>query len=196
MHSHLVVESLDLSQLIHSNSANINRVREIKILVRGDDLTMVEDFVSQRFQSGPAILAVELDSEIFIFAARIVTGSEEDPTHAIVLSMFLVQLPDQTRGARSRNEAIEADIDVLDPVSSGHLDDDLRGDIIIVAAISGNHKGMTAVVLFLEREEYALHKVLKVVRLLEDLDFLTETTSTRLLVLVSSCLDCRHFKLL
>jgi hypothetical protein len=68
----------------------------------------------------------------------------------------------------------------------------LSGDIIIVAAISGNNEGFTAVVLFLEREEDALHKVLKVVRLLEDLDFLTETTGTRFLVLVGSRFDYRH----
>jgi hypothetical protein len=42
-----VVEALNLPQLMHCNLANINRDRELKVVVRLDDLTMVEDLVCE-----------------------------------------------------------------------------------------------------------------------------------------------------
>ena len=81
-----------------------------------------------------------------------------------------------------------ADVDLSDAVGGSDLDDLLDCDVVVVSAVAGNDEGLSDIVdlrsLLVEGIEDGLNEVLEVVRLGEDLDFLSEAASAWLLILV------------
>lgn len=58
------------------------------------DFRLIKDFFGDTLKRWSTILAVELDSEIFIWTTRVVTSTKNDASKAIACFVILVQLSD------------------------------------------------------------------------------------------------------
>ena len=132
------------SQMMGCNLRNIN-IFDIHNIIALYYSALFEYLVSNSFDSGSAIRLVEFDAEVFVWAAWIVTGSEEDST-AAGIRMILVQLPDNSRPTWRSNDAVDTDDEFRDSISCCHLYNELNGHIIVESAIACDHHGFTFVV--------------------------------------------------
>mmetsp|Transcript_4499 Transcript_4499/g.14428 ORF Transcript_4499/g.14428 Transcript_4499/m.14428 type:complete len:593 (-) Transcript_4499:147-1925(-) len=129
--------------------------------------------VGHLLRRGAAVLAVVLDAEVVVRAARVVGGRADEAAKG-----------DEARAARADHggrrgrgeEAVGTAPDVAHAVGEGHLDDDLDGLVVPVAAVAGDDEGaaLHGDVEVLQGVEDALHIVVQVRILHEDLCLLAE----------------------
>ena len=76
------------------------------------------------------------------------------------------------------------DVNLSNSVGESYLNCDLGGNIVVVSTVTGDDEGFTLVLRFWKSVENGLDEVLKIMFLGEDLDFLSESTSSWLLILI------------
>jgi len=153
------------------------------------DLRLSKNFFGDTLKRWSTILAVELDSEIFIWATRVVTGAENDASKAIACFVILVQLSDHSGYSWGREEAVLADIDFFDAVADGDFDDSLSSYVVVISTISRHYKGFANILGFRKGIENRLYEIFEVVLLFEDLHLFPEATCSGLLVVIGSRLN-------
>mmetsp|Transcript_12216 Transcript_12216/g.32856 ORF Transcript_12216/g.32856 Transcript_12216/m.32856 type:complete len:553 (+) Transcript_12216:728-2386(+) len=151
-------------------------------LVLADRFGVGEDGLCDLLRGRAAVLAVELDAEVLVQAARVVRGGQDETAEGHEAALAV---PNDGTCRRGAQQAVIADPDVLHAIPHRHLDDDLDGLVVPVAAIATHHQRATleADAIRLEGIEGALHEVLQVVFLHEDLRLLAEAGGAGLLAL-------------
>ena len=122
----------------------------------------------------PAVADVVLDPEIFVRAAGIVAGRQDQPAECLALA-------NQAGRSRGGQQPVLADHDSPEPIRRGHLQDDLHRGPVVVAAVAADHQGLALEAL--EHVEHRLDEVLEIVRLPENLDLLAQARGAGALVL-------------
>jgi len=67
-----------------------------------------------------------------------------------------------------------SNVDLSHAIANSDLNDRLRGDVVVVAAVAGHDERLADVFRLRQRVEDGLHEVLEVVGLLEHLNLLSE----------------------
>lgn len=87
------------------------------------------------FRSWTTVRAIKLDTEIFVWSARVVTGREDHATHAI-----LIHSPDKVGNRRSREKSILTNKYLSDAVGKGDLNDLMNRSFVIISSVTSNNK--------------------------------------------------------
>lgn len=103
---------------------------------------------------------------------RVMTSGQQNTTSSLPLS-------NDVRSSRRAQDAIVSDNELLDPIRSSNLRNDLCDLWVPKSAITANNQ-CTSLDAFRDREERCCYKGLGVVGLLKDLDLLSETGTTLL----------------
>lgn len=114
--------------------AKVNGDWVAESFVASDSLAMVEYPVCEGLKRGASVLAVELDAEVLVLPAGVVARGQQNAADALV-RVGLVQLADDGRGCRRRDEPVEADHQLCHAVSGRHIDNRLDGHVVVVAAV-------------------------------------------------------------
>mmetsp|Transcript_82281 Transcript_82281/g.172295 ORF Transcript_82281/g.172295 Transcript_82281/m.172295 type:complete len:368 (-) Transcript_82281:103-1206(-) len=151
-------------------------------LVFRDGLGAGEDGFGDLLWRRAAVLAIELDAEILVQAARVVRGREDEATEGHEASL---SVSDHGACGGGAEQTVLADPDGLDTVRHCHLDDGLDCGGVVVSAVSGNNEGaaLDLDAIFLQGVEGALNEVVEIVLLHEDLGLLSEAGGAGLLAL-------------
>ena len=96
---------------------------------------LMVDRTGDAFRGRPAIGNIELDAKIFINAAGVVAGRQDDA------AIGLVQ-PDQMRCRRRGQQAISADDQFSGTIGCRHFDDGLDRRVVEKTAVTTKHKGL------------------------------------------------------
>mmetsp|Transcript_4609 Transcript_4609/g.13026 ORF Transcript_4609/g.13026 Transcript_4609/m.13026 type:complete len:292 (+) Transcript_4609:1395-2270(+) len=127
-----------------------------------------------------AVLAVVLDAEVVVDAARIVRSGADEATEG---HEALAMAPDDRRGRRRGQKSASSAPYGAHTVREGHLDDDLDRLTVPITSVAADDKGTALDGNFhvLQRVEDALYVVGQIVLSHEDLGLLPEARRPRLL---------------
>ena len=106
---------------------------QLNNFVLRDGLGPLEDLVGDILRSGTTIRYVVFDTEVVVWSAGVMRGSQEDTTIGLVL-------PDDIRRGGGRKNSVGADDKLRDLVCGGDLDDDLDGLWREITTIATNHE--------------------------------------------------------
>mmetsp|Transcript_100772 Transcript_100772/g.289296 ORF Transcript_100772/g.289296 Transcript_100772/m.289296 type:complete len:315 (-) Transcript_100772:30-974(-) len=167
---------------VATSSLDVDVGEGVADLVLLDRLGVGEDALRDLLRGGAAVLAVELDAEVLVDAAGVVRGGQDEAAEG---NEAALAIPDDGAGRRGAQQAVVADPDGLHAVRHRHLDDDVGGLVVPIAAITAHHQSATLEgdAIRLQGVESALHEVVQVVLLHEDLRLLAQAGGARLLAL-------------
>ncbi len=148
--------------------------------VRGYFPGMGEDRLGDLFRRRTAVGSVVFDAEVLVRTTGIMAGRQDDPPERLVLA-------DDTGRRRRRQDTALAHQDPAETVGRRHPEDDLNGFVVVVAAIAAENQRLATIAF--EGIENRLNEILQVVRLLENLHFLTKPGGSRLLTPERFCLN-------
>lgn len=180
----LVEASIDLWQDVFTDGTGVNMGISLDHGVLGDLFGLVKDLLSDALDRWSTVLSVEFDTEIFLWTTWVVTGREHNTTEAVIWTIILIKLSNHGRDSWSGEEAVLTDVNLSDSVGESNLNCDLGGNIVVVSTVTGDNEGFTLVLRFWKSVENGLDEVLKIMFLGEDLDLLSESTSSWLLILI------------
>ena len=138
----------------------------LQCLILTDAAGVLEDRFGHCLWGGPTVGSIELDAEILIGSGRIVTGGEDDAALGLIFT-------DHAGGGGCRQQSSLTNDDLADAVGGRHTQDGLYRRPVVIAAIAANHQ-RSALQIGAAVED-RLDEILKIVRLLEAFDLLTQS---------------------
>ena len=151
---------------LHHHLAQLGLADLVQIQIGGlQDAVLVDhlgpgiDGLGDGLRRGAARRNIVLDAEILGGAAGIVAGRQDDAAEGLVFA-------DDAGGRRGGKDAALAHHDSGKAVGGGHLQDDLDGGAVVIAAITAHHQGLAR--HFADAVEHRLDEVFQIVGLNED----------------------------
>ena len=154
---HLHVANLGGSDLVQVDVRSVQHT--IAVDVQGGRVNGLRHF----FRGRSTIRGVELDAEILVRPAGIVTGRKDDATTGVVLA-------DHVGNRGSGENAALTQQDPPAAVGGGDAQDFLNRLPVVIATVAADHQRCVLVAIL--GVENALHEIFQVVRFFEHLDFL------------------------
>ena len=130
--------------------------------------------IGHLFRRGAAVRDVVLDAEVFVRAARVVTGRQDQAAQRLALA-------DHVAGRRGGQDAALTDHHTGKAVRRRHADRDLDHLAVQEAAVPADHQRLAGLFVT-QRIEHRLDEVLGIMGLLKDADLLAKARGAGLLV--------------
>mmetsp|Transcript_11886 Transcript_11886/g.38768 ORF Transcript_11886/g.38768 Transcript_11886/m.38768 type:complete len:668 (+) Transcript_11886:489-2492(+) len=170
--AHVVLDAVEdvdaegaAAERVRARRGQVNFGQAAAELVLLDGGRVGVDEVRHLLRRRAAILAVVLDAKVLVDAARVVRRGEDEAAERRHASEAARARADHSRHGRRREQAVIAAPDSAHACSGRHLDDDLDGGLVVVAAVAGDDQraALDRDALGHQSVERRLHKILQVV---------------------------------